>query len=134
MFSCSYVKVTFKKQNCKMLRICRLSAKTNIVRQHFHAPSVTSASSQLLKYSFAGNEILHRKFSYQETVAGIWKSISNSTPVAYLQDGLLLLHDSTCLPWWATIVISTVLLRTVITLPFAVYQVSWAILCRYSFF
>lgn len=52
----------------------------------------------------------------------IWKSISDSAPVAYLQDGLVTVHDTTGLPWWATIILTTVVLRTAITLPLTVYQ------------
>lgn len=107
-----------------MLRICRHSAFSSLIRQSVSSPSIKTSSTILLQpHSFPGNEIVHRQFSYQETVAGIWKSISDSKPVAYLQDGLVFLHDTTGLPWWATIVVSTVLLRTIITLPFAVYQV-----------
>jgi mitochondrial inner membrane protein COX18 len=64
----------------------------------------------------------HRHFSYEKTVTSVWQTISNSTPVEYVQHGLLQLHDTTGLPWWATIVVSTVLMRTCITLPLAIYQ------------
>lgn len=63
-----------------------------------------------------------RQFSYQATVSGFWQSLSQSTPVAYMQHGLMDLHDLTGLPWWATIILSTVGLRTLVTLPLAVYQ------------
>lgn len=56
------------------------------------------------------------------SAAGIYTSISNSTPVAEFQEGLIKLHDTTGLPWWATIILSTILLRSVITLPLTVYQ------------
>lgn len=63
-----------------------------------------------------------RQLSYSETVTNIWLSISNSVPVAYFQQGLINFHDISGLPWWATVVLSTFLLRTVITVPLAVYQ------------
>lgn len=53
---------------------------------------------------------------------GVYTSISNSYPVHMMQDGLLYFHDTTGLPWWATVVTSTVLIRTVMTLPLAVYS------------
>lgn len=56
------------------------------------------------------------------SVTGLWLSISNSTPVAYCQQGLVELHDLSGLPWWASIIVSTVLLRTVVTMPLAIYQ------------
>lgn len=63
-----------------------------------------------------------RELSYVETVAGVWTTLSQSAPVTCLQSGLIQLHDVTGLPWWATIVVSTFALRTIVTLPLAVYQ------------
>jgi membrane protein insertase Oxa1/YidC/SpoIIIJ len=61
-----------------------------------------------------------------ETV-GVWPRVflwlSESTPVSYAQDLLLFLHNSAGLPWWTTIIVTTVFLRTVVTLPLAFYQV-----------
>lgn len=70
-----------------------------------------------------------REFSIQETVeslvktqTGIFKFLSESTIVGYSQNFLLYLHENSGLPWWATIITSTILLRTTITLPVAIYQ------------
>lgn len=63
-----------------------------------------------------------RQFSYTTAITTLWQSISNSTPVHYFQQGIIQVHDITGLPWWATVIISTVFLRTVVTLPFAIYQ------------
>ncbi|XP_063825655.1 cytochrome c oxidase assembly protein COX18, mitochondrial [Ostrinia nubilalis] len=54
----------------------------------------------------------------QETYA----SISNSNPVHFIQDGLLSFHEITGLSWWATIITSTILIRSLMTLPLTVYQ------------
>jgi len=58
---------------------------------------------------------------------GAWTHVylwlSESTPVGCAQDLLLYVHNSTGLPWWTTIILATVLLRTVVTLPLAMYQV-----------
>ncbi|XP_053609197.1 cytochrome c oxidase assembly protein COX18, mitochondrial-like isoform X3 [Plodia interpunctella] len=51
-----------------------------------------------------------------------YTSISNSTLVHHMQDGLLYFHDTTGLTWWATVVTSTILIRGLITLPLAIYQ------------
>ncbi|XP_049873135.1 cytochrome c oxidase assembly protein COX18, mitochondrial [Pectinophora gossypiella] len=51
-----------------------------------------------------------------------YSSIANSSLVNFMQEGLLYVHDTTGLPWWATIVTSTVLVRTLMTLPLTVYQ------------
>uniref|UniRef100_A0A6P7FHP9 Cytochrome c oxidase assembly protein COX18, mitochondrial-like isoform X1 n=1 Tax=Diabrotica virgifera virgifera TaxID=50390 RepID=A0A6P7FHP9_DIAVI len=70
-----------------------------------------------------------RQFSFQSSVeslaktqTGIFKWLSESTPVEYIQKFLLTLHDTSGLPWWATIVCATVLLRSCVTLPLAIYQ------------
>lgn len=57
-----------------------------------------------------------------QTQSGIFKAISESTPVSYAQDFFINVHSLTGLPWWASIVLTTVLLRTFITLPLAIYQ------------
>ncbi|XP_049831650.1 cytochrome c oxidase assembly protein COX18, mitochondrial [Schistocerca gregaria] len=52
----------------------------------------------------------------------VLKFLSESSPVLFAQENLVFLHDLTCLPWWATIISSTIILRTAVTLPLAVYQ------------
>ncbi|KAL1377282.1 hypothetical protein pipiens_016364 [Culex pipiens pipiens] len=56
------------------------------------------------------------------TVTSLWTSMSQSTPVAYVQQGLVNIHDFTGLPWWASVILSTVLMRSLVTLPLAIYQ------------
>lgn len=55
-------------------------------------------------------------------LASFYQSLSNSTPVAYVQQSLVEIHDFTGLPWWASIILSTFLFRTAITLPLTIYQ------------
>lgn len=76
----------------------------------------------LQKPVFVAQNTFNRNFNYAASVQGIWKSISDSTPVHYMQEGLISVHDLTGLPWWATIILSTFALRTLITLPLTVYQ------------
>lgn len=66
--------------------------------------------------------ISRRNASFDSVVVKFWTTLSNSTPVAYMQEGLVQIHDFTGLPWWASIIFSTFLFRTVVTLPLAVYQ------------
>ncbi|KAL0104427.1 hypothetical protein PUN28_017275 [Cardiocondyla obscurior] len=54
--------------------------------------------------------------------SGIFKVISESAPVKVAQDSLLFMHDYTGLPWWLVIVLTTVMIRTVVTLPLSFYQ------------
>lgn len=63
------------------------------------------------------NHQQRRQFSQE-----FWTSVSSSVPVTYMQEGLTQLHDMTGLPWWSTIIVSTVLLRGLITFPLAIYQ------------
>lgn len=73
--------------------------------------------------------IQKRNFSLQSTIesvvktqSGIFKSISESVPVSYAQEFVLNIHSYTGLPWWASIIITTVVLRTFVTVPLALYQ------------
>ncbi|KAK9506433.1 hypothetical protein O3M35_008375 [Rhynocoris fuscipes] len=52
----------------------------------------------------------------------LYKWIAESTPVEYTQNFLISIHDFSGLPWWATIVGTTLALRCVITLPLSIYQ------------
>lgn len=51
-----------------------------------------------------------------------YTSISNSSLVNFLQDGLLHFHDATGFTWSATIITTTILVRSLMTLPLSVYQ------------
>ena len=51
------------------------------------------------------------------------QSVSASRPVLAVQEGIVSLHDVTGLPWWATILVTTVAARGLVTLPLGLYQV-----------
>lgn len=71
------------------------------------------------------NREIKRNFSVEGFVqwqGQVYSSISNSYLVHTMQDGLLHFHDATGLPWWSTIVCSTVLLRALMTLPLTIYS------------
>ncbi|XP_078530603.1 cytochrome c oxidase assembly protein COX18, mitochondrial isoform X2 [Lissotriton helveticus] len=53
---------------------------------------------------------------------GWYESVADTAPVHLAESLLLSLQEATGLPWWANIVCATVLLRTAVTLPLAVYQ------------
>lgn len=55
--------------------------------------------------------------------SGIFKTLSESAFVKITQDSLLWMHDYTGLPWWSVIVLTTIMMRTAITLPLSLYQV-----------
>lgn len=106
----------------KLGDIIRISRST-VSNFRPYKPILTINSPNLLT-----NEC-QRQFSFQTTVeslaksqASIFKWLSESTPVEYAQNFLLSVHDTTGLPWWATIICTTVLVRTTVTLPLAIYQ------------
>ncbi|KAL0974245.1 hypothetical protein UPYG_G00217660 [Umbra pygmaea] len=53
---------------------------------------------------------------------GWYESIADSTPVHLTEQLLIWVNQTTGLPWWASIVFTTVALRTAITLPLGAYQ------------
>lgn len=55
--------------------------------------------------------VSRRNNSIAATVSGFYADISNSSTVAFFQNALFAFHDFSGLPWWATIVISTMGLR-----------------------
>lgn len=87
---------------------------------------IENAISNNISFQIANSSICiaqpHRHFSYPTFVADIYREISMSKPVSCIQDGLICFHDISGLPWWAAIILSTVLLRTIVTLPLAIYQ------------
>lgn len=103
----------------------RLYSACLISDKHFN----NSYSSKHNKQYFLYNDLGRRHFSLQTTVesiiktqSGIFKSLSESVPVSYAQDFLLNVHSSTGLPWWASIILSTIVLRSCVTVPLAIYQ------------
>ncbi|KZC03957.1 PREDICTED: mitochondrial inner membrane protein COX18 [Dufourea novaeangliae] len=53
---------------------------------------------------------------------GILKSISESLPVECTMDAFKMLHSSTQLPWWATIILATIISRTLVSLPLTIFH------------
>ncbi|KAF5889047.1 mitochondrial inner membrane protein COX18 [Clarias magur] len=54
--------------------------------------------------------------------SGWYESVADSAPVHFTEQLLISSQQMTALPWWAGIVCTTLALRTVVTLPLAVYQ------------
>lgn len=102
------IRISWKKTSD--VRFCRTLLNLNSSNSYWNRP-------QQRQYSFQ-NTI----DSLVRTQTGIFKSLSESPPVEYTQKFLLYVHDSTGLPWWATIVCTTVCMRTALMLPVAVYQ------------
>lgn len=60
--------------------------------------------------------------SIEKTQIAIFKTLSESTPVEYCQSFLHTVHDTTGLPWWGTIICTTIFVRGCVTLPLSLYQ------------
>lgn len=108
------------------LRLCRneilytsTKAAYSLFRTSVIFPSGQNNASSTLKRQFSVPSSVE---SLARNQTGLFKWLSESTPVEYAQKLLLTVHDVSGLPWWATIVCTTVLLRTCITVPLAVYQ------------
>ncbi|KAB5554247.1 hypothetical protein PHYPO_G00048160 [Pangasianodon hypophthalmus] len=54
--------------------------------------------------------------------SGWYESVADSAPVHVTEQLLISSQQMTALPWWAGIICTTLALRTVVTLPLAVYQ------------
>ncbi|XP_058267420.1 cytochrome c oxidase assembly protein COX18, mitochondrial isoform X2 [Hemibagrus wyckioides] len=54
--------------------------------------------------------------------SGWYESVADSAPVHFTEQLLISSQQMTGLPWWAGIICTTVALRTVVTLPLAIYQ------------
>ncbi|XP_073446550.1 cytochrome c oxidase assembly protein COX18, mitochondrial isoform X2 [Dendrobates tinctorius] len=53
---------------------------------------------------------------------GVFAKIADSAPVHLAENVLLSVQEVTGLPWWVTIMCTTIVLRTAVTLPLSVYQ------------
>lgn len=78
-------------------------------------------SSSILRLSASSLQSQDRHQRRQFT-QNFWNSVSSSAPVNFMQESITQLHDLSGLSWWSTIIVSTFLLRGVITLPLGVYQ------------
>ncbi|KAF7987164.1 hypothetical protein HCN44_011498 [Aphidius gifuensis] len=83
----------------------------------------------LLNHKNYGHLQLSRNFSDFPTqqapivkVDGFLKVLVDSAPVEFCQNSFIWLHSYSGLPWWATIMVTTFALRSLITLPCALYQ------------
>lgn len=113
--------------------ICTINHCSNLNLSHLHETNkCRSFLSSIEDSKFAQR----RSFSSQLASDNMshppiaWKFLSDSSPVLFAQENSVFLHDLTGLPWWATIISTTIILRTAVTLPLAVYQNH--ILARYE--
>ncbi|XP_068089506.1 cytochrome c oxidase assembly protein COX18, mitochondrial isoform X2 [Hyperolius riggenbachi] len=53
---------------------------------------------------------------------GVYATLADSAPVHLAESMLMSIQEATGLPWWANILCTTIVLRTAVTLPLAIYQ------------
>ncbi|XP_075161087.1 cytochrome c oxidase assembly protein COX18, mitochondrial [Haematobia irritans] len=134
----------FKPFACKSC-LLRLSAKVDYVKlgiqRNFGSVSVTQARRRKIldidKDTYATKSRRYNSTDISNGIqiatassppmdigffASVYQSLSTSTPVSYMQQGLIEIHDFTGLSWWLSIVASTFLFRSVVTLPLTIYQ------------
>ncbi|XP_050680031.1 cytochrome c oxidase assembly protein COX18, mitochondrial [Leptidea sinapis] len=90
-----------------------------------HFNRVSCSTSVPVYNNFADLTNKKRCFSMDSIVKWqeqTYMSIANSTAVNVMQDGLLYFHDATGFSWCTTIVASTILVRTLMTVPLSIYQ------------
>jgi len=104
-----------------LLRTCRSSSIAGIYKYTYQG---TTVANHTYNHRLASTEAAAASVQLANAggLVGYWQTLSNSTPVAYMQDVLIKIHDYSGLPWWASIVLSTFLFRSVVTLPLTIYQ------------
>lgn len=60
--------------------------------------------------------------SSDEGASGWYSGLSDAAPVHLCEQFLVSMQQVSGLPWWLNIVVSTLMVRTVVTLPLAAYQ------------
>ncbi|XP_015793492.1 cytochrome c oxidase assembly protein COX18, mitochondrial-like [Tetranychus urticae] len=77
---------------------------------------------QQLNGSQLTNSLTIRHASFGERLTSISESIALSWPVQKCTDSLIWVHEASGLPWWLSIIVSTVVFRSVIVFPFMCYD------------
>lgn len=72
-------------------------------------------------YSNTAPKIINEVAAYNY---GIFLMISESLPVEVITEALRLMHYQTGLPWWASIMLTSIIARTIINLPLNILDVS----------
>jgi membrane protein insertase Oxa1/YidC/SpoIIIJ len=122
-----------KTQNCNL---CFLNQSRSLscqrhkdimtpTHQHFNVNNYSRTLCLTLLPQVQSSQ--RRQFS-----AETWKYYSSTDfpPVNVAYESFIAIHEFTGLPWWATVILSTVLLRSILTLP--LFVVSQATIARYK--
>ena len=94
-----------------------------LLRSPCHLP----AAARVTAVGVGGDQPSARHLSVsarRDGPAELLQSFAASRPVLAVQEGIVGLHDVSGLPWWATVLVTTVAARGLVTLPLGLYQVS----------
>uniref|UniRef100_A0A1B6CT92 Membrane insertase YidC/Oxa/ALB C-terminal domain-containing protein n=2 Tax=Clastoptera arizonana TaxID=38151 RepID=A0A1B6CT92_9HEMI len=125
-----------KIKQIDMLRLRRLSylfGYNNSIKVSFNVPKVVNLSIHHFKWTRSKHftnhnclfELQARTISFEPVFQfqqNVFQKLSESTIVDYSKHLLILIHDSTGLPWFASIILTTFIFRSLVTLPLALYQ------------
>ncbi|XP_061895980.1 cytochrome c oxidase assembly protein COX18, mitochondrial [Entelurus aequoreus] len=95
------------------LRLLRLPARAACGAAFLRRSSPSATHSD----SSAGHRL-----SSGDAASGWYHQVSHSAPVHLAEDFLVHVQQSSGLPWWLSIVVGTLSVRTLVTLPLAAYQ------------
>lgn len=93
-------------------RLSHFGASSLFVRNHCIIQNNCNAKHMSSFFGISDNNVF----------TNIFKHVSESALVGFTQESIVWLHSHTGLPWWATIITTTLAIRMFITLPLALYQ------------
>ena len=115
-------KSPYRPQTSQHLPACNLSTSCGPKRPAslFNSGSNSSTLPQITAFT-QGQQFFTQKRHF--SVDSIYKLFSpDFFPIKVSHDFLVYIHTLTGLPWWASIALATILLRSCITLPLAIYS------------
>ncbi|XP_054648100.1 uncharacterized protein LOC129189930 isoform X1 [Dunckerocampus dactyliophorus] len=95
------------------VRLLRLSARTACGAAFLRKSPPPAAHS---------DSSARRQLSSGDAASGWYHQVSHSAPVHLAEDFLVHVQQASGLPWWLSIAVSTLSIRTLVTLPLAAYQ------------
>ncbi|CAK9796352.1 Cytochrome c oxidase assembly protein COX18, mitochondrial [Anthophora quadrimaculata] len=101
----------------KMLKGLLLYNKETVLAKKVPINHLSAAANNVRQYSNSAPVIITEAVKYN---SGIFQMLSESICVAWITDALRLVHYEVGLPWWATIIFSTIIARTLIHLPLTI--------------
>lgn len=118
--------------------VCRLKSHGDRSAHHLSGSQFQFTSTSLLLITRGRNHVNQRisvnqsqcsflqsvrcASSFRDKMISISESIGTSFPVSKCTDALIWVHDTTGLPWWFSIMVSTFIFRSLIVFPFMCYD------------